>query len=112
MSMSSATVDVFPSRLRAAREERGLNQADLAARAGLQASAISHFESGTRRPSFDNLKRLSDALSVPTDYLLGRISALDEKPTADVLYRDFERLSAADKDFARDMIAKLAQRNR
>jgi transcriptional regulator with XRE-family HTH domain len=63
----SCPSDIFPSRLRAAREIRGLNQRDLAEKAGMQGSAMSHFETGGGKPSFDNLRRLADALDVATD---------------------------------------------
>ncbi|MDC0740953.1 helix-turn-helix domain-containing protein [Polyangium mundeleinium] len=112
MSQSRAPSEVFPERLRRARELRQLSQADLASRARLQPSAVSHFETGTRKPSFDNLRRLADALQVSTDYLLGRTDAIGGAPTADILYRDIERLSATDRDFATDMVAKLAARNK
>ena len=62
----------FTERLRKARENRGLTQSDLAQRAGLEPSAVSHFEAGRRQPSFHNLRKLADALSVSTDYLIGR----------------------------------------
>ena len=52
-----------------AREMRGLSQAELGKKAQLQPTAISHFETGGRAPSFDNLRRLADALNVSTDYL-------------------------------------------
>ena len=45
---------------------------ELAERTGFHPSAVPHFETGQRAPSFDNLKRLADALDVTTDYLLGR----------------------------------------
>jgi transcriptional regulator with XRE-family HTH domain len=108
----SSPSDIFPERLRQARELRRLSQAELASRAELQPSAVSHFETGTRRPSFDNLRRLADALQVSTDYLIGRSESPSGAPTADVLYRNIERLSASDRDFAADMISKLASRNR
>src|SRR5437870_8712057 len=63
----------FPDRLRSARQLRNLSQSELAEKANLQPSAISHFETGRRAPSFDNLKALSEALQVTTDYLLGRV---------------------------------------
>ena len=65
--------DIFPDRLRNAREIRDLTQSELSTRSGLQPSAISHFEAGTRKPSFENLRRLATALEVTTDYLLGRV---------------------------------------
>ena len=99
---------MFPGRLRAAREKRGLNQGELASRAGLQASAISHFETGTRKPSFDNLRRLADALDVTTDYLLGRVTDSQVLAGADKLYRDLDRLTANDRDIAKDFLEMLA----
>ena len=68
--------ELFPDRLRAARQLRAFSQSELADKAGLQPSAVSHFETGRRAPSFDNLKALSDALQVTTDYLLGRVDKL------------------------------------
>ena len=50
--------EAFEDRLRRSREEKGLSQAELAQKTGFQPSAISHFESGRRSPSFDNLKKL------------------------------------------------------
>src|SRR5258708_39654925 len=66
--------EIFSQRLKAARELRKMSQGDLAAKSGLQPSAVSHFETGNRSPSSDNLKRLADALNVTTDYLLGRVA--------------------------------------
>ena len=101
---------MFPGRLRAAREKRGLNQGELASRAGLQASAISHFETATRKPSFDNLRRLADALDVTTDYLLGRVTDSQLLAGADKLYRDLDRLTANDRDIAKDFLEMLADK--
>ena len=101
---------MFPGRLRAAREKRGLNQGELASRAGLQASAISHFETATRKPSFDNLRRLADALDVTTDYLLGRVTDSQVLAGADKLYRDLDRLTANDRDIAKDFLEMLADK--
>ena len=110
MDASSGPPNIFSQRLRAARELRELNQEKLAHRAGLRASAISHFETGARKPSFDNLKRLADALNVTTDYLLGRV----EEPTglggADRIHRHLGKLTGSDRKTAEDMIEMLARR--
>lgn len=58
------------------RENRGLTQADLAIKAELQPSTISHFETGSRRPSWENLLRLSDALEVSVDQIMGRTTTV------------------------------------
>ena len=59
-------------RLRAARGGLGLSQDQLAEHSGFQRAAISHFETGRRKPSLRSLKRLADVLDVSADYLLGR----------------------------------------
>ncbi len=110
MPESTSTSDIFPQRLRAARELRELNQADLARRTGLQASAVSHFETGARKPSFDNLKRLADALDVTTDFLLGRVDDPTGLAGADRIYRHLGQLKDSDRHFAEEMIEMLARR--
>lgn len=108
--MDKSRNSIFPQRLRAAREIRELNQEKLARSAGLQASAISHFETGTRKPSFNNLKRLADALNVTTDYLLGRVEDPAGLAGADRIYRHLEQLKGSDRKTAEDMIEMLARR--
>lgn len=110
MHKSSQPSDVFPDRLRCAREYRGLTQGELADRAKLQASAISHFETGSRKPSFDNLRLLADTLDVTTDYLLGRVAEFKELAGADKLHRHYNELQDSDRKFADDMITFLANK--
>jgi transcriptional regulator with XRE-family HTH domain len=109
--MSASSQPIFPRRLRAAREMRGLSQAELAERTRLQQAAVSHYEGGTRRPSLRNLRRLSEGLEVTIDYLVGRSNTPEPRPSSDdPIFRDFERLSFADRELARDLVAQLARR--
>lgn len=114
MNMSTPTTlspsAVFPERLRRAREYRGLNQAELAKKAGMQPSAVSHFETGTRKPSFDNLRILADTLDVTTDYFLGRVEEFKALAGADRLHRHYESLQGADRKMADELIDMLAKR--
>lgn len=110
MSESSSPSAIFPDRLRSAREYRGLTQSELADRAGLQPSAVSHFETGTRKPSFDNLRLLADTLDVTTDYLLGRVADFKELAGADKLHRHYNALQETDRKFADDLITHLANK--
>ena len=110
MEKSTRPSDTFPERLRTARELRGLSQGDLANRARFQASAISHFETGTRKPSFDNLRRLADALEVTTDYLLGRVTDVQALAGADRLHRHLDRLTSDDREMAEDFLKLLADK--
>ena len=103
--------EIFAVRLKAVRERRGMSQAELAKKAGLQPTAVSHFETGTRSPSFDNLRKLTDALNVSTDYLMGR-SEKEEMmgPGSDSLFRDIEKLSEEDLEAMRMMKDALLKR--
>ena len=107
MEKSTRPTDMFPERLRAARDKRGLSQGDLGKRARLHASAISHFETGARKPSFENLRRLADALDVTTDYLLGRVTDAEALAGADTLHRHLDRLTSADRELAEDFLTLL-----
>lgn len=108
---SSATPsEIFPGRLALAREYRGLTQGELARRSGLQPSAISHFETGTRKPSFDNLLLLANTLDVTTDYLLGRVAEFKQLAGADTLHRHYDALLQDDRKFADELITLLAQK--
>ena len=110
MTESSPPTAAFPERLRRAREYRGLTQGQLAEKAGLQPSAVSHFETGARKPSFDNLRLLADTLDVTTDYLLGRVTDFKSLAGADTLHRHYNALQDADRKFADDLITHLASK--
>lgn len=64
--------------IREIRESRNLTQRELAERAGFQPSTISHFETGKRRPSWENLLKLSAALEVSVDQIMGQTTTVGE----------------------------------
>jgi len=104
--------DLFPARLKAARELRQFSQADLAEKAGLPATSISHFEAGSRKPSFDNLRILADALKVTADYLLGRADQPDASGGANTLHRHAQKLTGEDLELAESFMKLLQDRNK
>ena len=111
MAESRASVRVFAERLRATREDRGLSQAELADRAGMPPSAISHFETANRAPSFDNLRLLADALSVTIDFLVGReAKEAPSGPRTQQLFRQFSKLTDADQDTLTQFAKMLAKK--
>ena len=102
----------FQNILRSVREQKSMSQSKLGEKAGLQPAAISHFENGRRAPSFSNLRKLADALSVSIDYLLGR----EEEPAAagpkvEAIFRHIQSMSSADQDLLTKMAENLADRN-
>lgn len=81
--------------LRQARVERGLDQADLARRAGTTQAYISRIERGVVSPSVQTLTRLLNALGLRLQATVeplphGNVSAAE-------LRRDFRELSAAER---------------
>jgi transcriptional regulator with XRE-family HTH domain len=102
--------NLFKQRLKNARELREMSQAKLSEKSGLPPSSIAHFEAGTRKPSFESLRSLANALQVTTDYLIGRMDTIDGTGT-DRLHRHMAKLSAVDLDMAEDFIQMLAKRN-
>lgn len=83
-------------RIGALRRERGLSQAQLAARLGISASAMGMYEQGRREPSADMLVALARELGVSTDYLLtGELSCpMDQERYARLIS---DLVSAADR---------------
>lgn len=99
----------FPGRLKSARDRQGWSQAELADKAGFQPSAISRFETGAAKPSFENLRRLAGALRVSTDYLLGLSDdPAGAAPAPDPLYRKFEELTEEQREFAAKFLDQIA----
>jgi transcriptional regulator with XRE-family HTH domain len=112
MSESTPSPDIFQERLRIARRLRGIDQAQLAAKAGLPAASISHFEKGNRKPSFDNLRRLARALDASTDFLLGTSDEIGVGAAGQTLYRHVENLSDEDRLLAEGIMKLLADKSR
>ena len=80
-----------------------------------QPSAISHFETGKRTPSLQNLQRLAEALGVDVDYLIeGKRTPNASRMLGDRLLRTAGQLSTRDQevlvDFAEMLVSKKAHR--
>lgn len=95
--MTESIPATFAARLRKAREDRDLSQSALARLAGLQPSAIAHFEGERRKPSFDNVRALAKALETTADYLLG-------SKQATTAFRDEHKLSINDRVYVQGII--------
>lgn len=62
----------YSNRIKELRLSKSLNQEQLADRIGLTKQAISQYETGSRKPSFEVLEALCDFFNVSSDYLLGK----------------------------------------
>ena len=92
-------------RLGALRKERGFTQAELAERVGIIQPLISDYERGRLRPHPGMLVKLTEALQISADEILG----IKQKPKkADPVNRRFlRRLQAVDQLPKRDQEALL-----
>ena len=91
----------FGERLKVLRKEKRLTQKQLAAMIGVQHSVISFYEVGDRIPSVEVVIKLSSALHVTTDYLLG----VEKRDIIDI-----SDLSPSDKVLARSMVETIRQK--
>ena len=104
--------EVFRKNLKSARNLRKLSQKELAERAGLPISSVAHFEIGSRKPSFDTLRKLASTLEITTDYLLGRTDNPSLAQASDPLYRNIGQLTQRDRELAEEFLKVLADRNK
>lgn len=111
MSEKAEDQSFFPARLREIRNLREFDQAELGALAKIPATSISHFESGKRKPSLDNLRKLADALQVSIDYLLGRTDNVSAHLSA-IAYRHQDEMSGHDQDLINRISELLVSRKK
>lgn len=69
---------LFPSRLRALREEMGVSQATLASILGVSKSTIGLYETGDTLPDIKTADQLASYFEVTADYLIGRTAVKSE----------------------------------
>jgi transcriptional regulator with XRE-family HTH domain len=83
MSASSADQPALGRAVRAIRDERAINQVQLAAATGFTQSWLSQIENGQRNPSWSNVVRLAAGLGVKVSELAARAETVAEeaKPT-------------------------------
>lgn len=103
------------TKIRNRRLELNLTQAKLAERAGLTPAAISQFESGLRKPSFDALHKLASALRVNTDYLLGDEQQIQDEtldnPEIKEMILGIKNLPEKDRELLFDIYQLLVKRS-
>lgn len=72
-------------RIRALRQQRGLNQEQLAELANLNRVTVAKYESGRVEPGAQALARIADAMDVTVDEILGRQESETKQEDLDVL---------------------------
>jgi Zn-dependent peptidase ImmA (M78 family)/DNA-binding XRE family transcriptional regulator len=97
-------------RIRQARREANLTQAELADRLNLTQTAVSYWESAKRVPGLDDLIELSDALARDVMFFLPPAQA--RRPVAAILRAETQRLAWGELDQAVDNMLDSADRKK
>lgn len=86
----------FENRLSQLRKERKLSQSDLAGLVGIHANVLGRYERGEARPFVEMAAKLSEALGVSLDYLVGNSDLKFDKETINRIV-DIQSLSEEEK---------------
>jgi len=84
-------MDVFCKNLRNRAEELGISNAEAARRSGLSERRYAHYVSGDREPDLATLVRISEALGLTPNQVLGH----EEKPQASARDLLLQRVQSA-----------------
>jgi transcriptional regulator with XRE-family HTH domain len=112
---SSAAAETFGERLKQLRQQKGLTQAELAARLGISRRNYIYYESQGGSPSPELIAGLADALRVSADVLTGRHTKPDPRlPSYRLLRRlkKLEQLPTHDQKAVLRMIDMMVQARR
>jgi len=102
--------NIFGQKLKYARQNMGWTQEKLAEKADIPSTSIAHFEAGSRKPSYDNLRKLTTVLNISADYLLGLV---DELTIASPVRfaKKLAQMSGDDRILIDEMINMFIKRN-
>ena len=65
-------IAAIPGRLKEARGDLEMTQAQASRKSGIKPEAISHYETGRRTPKLPSLVKLAEVYQVSIDWILGR----------------------------------------
>jgi transcriptional regulator with XRE-family HTH domain len=94
------------ARLRAAREQAGLSQGQVAKLLGLQRPSISEIEAGRRKVSAEELTRFSDIYNVSISWLTKEEPEVSD-PAIELAARELAKLKKEDLDTVLNLLRTL-----
>lgn len=91
----------------------GLTQLKLAKKTGLSPAAISQYESGTRTPTVEAIKKIAEVLEISVDVLVGSEALPSEEQKKEIedfsMFRKYKGLSEQDQQKVEEYISLLSQ---
>lgn len=106
--MENETKQGIGRRLKLVRQARGVSQRQLSVKTGIAQVSISHFENGKYKPSYKNIVKLSKALKITADYILGLVHNFNIQSAA---FTGVEKLTAENVEFVQVVINRLDEEN-
>lgn len=94
------------TRLRAAREQAGLSQGQVAKMLGLQRPSISEIEAGRRKVSAEEITRLSEIYKVSVSWLTNEVPEVPD-PAIELAARELAKLKKEDLDTVLNLLRTL-----
>ena len=105
----------FSERLKTLRKEAGLTQVDVAEKLGISQPAYASWERGIKKPTQENLVKISKILNVSVDYLVGNSdNTEDELDNIELLFRmNSKGLTDEEKEiFKKELIEFMEERKK
>jgi transcriptional regulator with XRE-family HTH domain len=97
MANADSARAAIATRLRAAREQAGLSQGQVAKLLGLQRPSISELEAGRRRVSADEVPRFAEIYNVSVSWLMNDEPEVPD-PAVELAARELAKLKKEDLD--------------
>ena len=104
--------------LRNLRRKKGYTQSQLAELSGVSRRIVVHYENYVRKPVYENVQKMADALGVSIDELIGKTESRKAKKQDDASYkimkkvRIIEKLPLRDQNMIFNLITSLAKKNK
>lgn len=103
MSDIDAARAMIASRLRAAREQAGLSQGQVATLLDLHRPSVSEVEAGRRRVSADEISKFAEIYNVSVSWLMSEESEVPD-PAVELAARELAKLKKEDLDTVLNVI--------
>jgi transcriptional regulator with XRE-family HTH domain len=97
------------NRLRAAREQAGLSQGQVARLLDYQRPTISEIEAGRRKTSAEEIARFAEVYDVSIDWLINEKAALAD-PKVELAARELSKLKTDDLDMVLKLLRTLKKK--
>lgn len=103
MADADSSRSALASRLRAAREQSGLSQGQVAKILGLHRPSVSELEAGRRKVSAEEVSRFAEIYNVSVSWLMNEQSEVPD-PAVELAARELAKLKKEDLDTVLNML--------